>query len=68
VPRQHASSLQPGMISTAVTETGLYVGAGHDGTVEILDLQPAGKRRMMAGEFLHGYVIKPGWQLGGESP
>jgi methionyl-tRNA formyltransferase len=31
-----------------------------DGALEILELQPAGKRSMPAGEFLRGYRVRPG--------
>jgi hypothetical protein len=34
--------------------------------VEILELQPAGKRRMSAKEFLRGNAIKMDGEMGGE--
>jgi methionyl-tRNA formyltransferase len=46
----------------------LYVETGAGDQVEILELQPAGKRRMASGEFLRGHAIEDGWQLGGETP
>ena len=46
----------------------LYVETGAGDQVEILELQPAGKRRMAAGEFLRGHAIEDGWLLGGETP
>jgi methionyl-tRNA formyltransferase len=45
----------------------LGVAAG-DGIVEIVELQPAGKRRMAAEEFLRGRRPQPGDRLGPESP
>lgn len=44
---------QPGVPTTA--DGKLFVGAG-DGLLEILQLQPAGKRAMAAGDFLRGYA------------
>jgi methionyl-tRNA formyltransferase len=41
----------------------LLVGTGV-GTLEILELQPAGKRSMPAADFLRGYQIRPGDHLG----
>jgi methionyl-tRNA formyltransferase len=35
--------------------------------LEILELQPAGKKRMSAAEFLHGHPLKPGDRFGPES-
>lgn len=67
-PRHQAAALLPGIISADAAEPGLVVGAGHGGVVEILELQPAGKRRMAAREFLRGNVIQSGWTMGGESP
>jgi methionyl-tRNA formyltransferase len=46
----------------------LYVETGAGDQMEILELQPAGKRRMVSGEFLRGHAIEDGWQLGGETP
>ena len=45
-----------------------YVETGAGDQVEILELQPAGKRRMASGEFLRGHAVEDGWQLGGETP
>lgn len=41
----------------------LLVASG-DGVVEILQLQPAGKRSMSAADFLHGYRVKLGERFG----
>ena len=42
---------------------GFLVATG-DGVIEIVSLQPAGKREMEAAEFLRGHNPKPGAQLG----
>jgi methionyl-tRNA formyltransferase len=46
----------------------LYVGDGSRAGVEILELQPAGKRRMSAIEFLRGHPIREGDRFGPEQP
>jgi methionyl-tRNA formyltransferase len=46
----------------------LTVAAGRGGRVEVLELQPAGKRRMSAVEFLRGHPPGPGDRLGPEAP
>lgn len=57
---------QPGTVLTTVENQGLYVAAS-DGVVEILELQPAGKRRMSAADFLRGRRPQPGDRLGPET-
>jgi methionyl-tRNA formyltransferase len=49
-------SLAPGEIST--TGDRLYVGCGQNTMLEVLELQPEGKRRMSARDFVNGY--RPG--------
>lgn len=44
---------------------GLFAAAG-DFIVEIIELQPAGKKRMTAEEFLRGYPIQDGYRFGPE--
>jgi methionyl-tRNA formyltransferase len=44
----------------------LFVAAGGSSLVEILELQPAGKRRMSAAEFLRGRHLQPGDRFGPE--
>jgi methionyl-tRNA formyltransferase len=46
----------------------LYVGDGSRARVEILELQPAGKRRMSAIEFLRGHPVREGDRFGPEQP
>jgi len=42
----------------------LLVGAGRDTSLEILELQPEGKKRMAAVDFINGYKPKSGELLG----
>jgi methionyl-tRNA formyltransferase len=46
----------------------LCVETGTGEQVEILQLQPAGKRRMSAVEFLRGHAVQDGWLLAEETP
>ena len=46
----------------------LVVWAGESSQVEILELQPAGKRRMAAAEFLRGHPLREGDRFGPEAP
>lgn len=55
----HAS--QPGEL--LVREGTLFVACGNDTWLELVEVQPEGKRRMLAGEFLRGHAIEPGAQL-----
>ena len=43
----------------------LLVGAGGDTSLEILELQPEGKKKMSAADFINGYKPKSGETLGG---
>jgi methionyl-tRNA formyltransferase len=63
--RVQALDASAGHSPGAVVESGsrLIVAAGQ-GVIEILQLQPSGKRVMAAAEFLRGYGLKPGDQLG----
>jgi methionyl-tRNA formyltransferase len=61
-------SIIPGQISVRPGDvTHLCAAAGSGTEVEILELQPAGKRRMAAVEFLRGHRPQPGDRLGQES-
>jgi methionyl-tRNA formyltransferase len=44
----------------------LWVGTGSGSTVQVLELQPAGKKRMAAEEFLRGHPVKDGDRFGPE--
>lgn len=54
--------LPPGAVGT-VTAAGLHVTAS-DGHVILKDVQLAGKKRMLIGDFLRGYRLKPDTILG----
>lgn len=56
----------PGKVVVSSSE--LKVIAGGDSKFLIEELQPAGKRRMHAMEFLRGHPIREGDRLGSESP
>jgi methionyl-tRNA formyltransferase len=56
----------PGTIYADAAHKRLVVAAA-DGVVEIVELQPAGKRRMAASEFLRGNVLPPGARMGPEA-
>ncbi|MGH9556675.1 MAG: methionyl-tRNA formyltransferase, partial [Terriglobales bacterium] len=45
----------------------LLLGCGQGTTLEIHELQPEGKKRMSARDFLHGYRPREGERLGGPS-
>jgi methionyl-tRNA formyltransferase len=62
-----SGSLPPGTILPDCTKT-LCVAAGENTVVEIHELQPAGKKRMSAAEFLRGRRPMPGDRLGPETP
>lgn len=55
----------PGTIVAAANGR-LFVQA-RDQAVELLELQPAGKRRMTAAEFLRGHSVRPGDRFGPDS-
>jgi methionyl-tRNA formyltransferase len=60
-------AIPPGQIIVQSKEAfRLIVAAGSGSQVEILELQPAGKRRMAAAEFLRGHRLEPGDHLGPE--
>ncbi|MGZ5234593.1 MAG: methionyl-tRNA formyltransferase, partial [Burkholderiales bacterium] len=42
----------------------LFVGCGQSTVIAVLELQPEGKRRMLAHDFVHGYRPKTGERLG----
>jgi methionyl-tRNA formyltransferase len=58
-------ALPPGHIIVHSQETArLLVAAGSGSQVELLELQPAGKRRMAAVDFLRGHRPQPGDRMG----
>jgi methionyl-tRNA formyltransferase len=48
----------------AIIEGRLIVGCGERTTLELLELQPEGKKRMTARDFIHGYRPHPREKLG----
>ncbi|GIW81247.1 MAG: methionyl-tRNA formyltransferase [Gemmatales bacterium] len=65
---QLATDRQPGCVVIDPRHMNqLLVAAGDNSVVSLLDVQPAGKRRMSAAEFLCGHPIRSGDRFGGES-
>ena len=67
--QEAATNLAPGTL--VVSPEGalrLLVAAGGGTVVEVLELQPAGKKRMAAADFLRGRRPQPGDHLGPETP
>ncbi len=63
---QCAAGLAPGHVGCEDSPARLRVGAGSGNSVEILELQPAGKRRMPATEYLRGHPLHAGDRFGPE--
>lgn len=53
----------PGEI-VAIDGDGFIVGTGNDTAIKIMELQPSGKKRMQAGDFLRGTKLAVGDKLG----
>jgi methionyl-tRNA formyltransferase len=64
--REEEKALPAGQIVVPGDPARLGVAAGGDSVVEVLELQPAGKRRMAAEEFLRGRRSRIGDRLGPE--
>jgi methionyl-tRNA formyltransferase len=63
-----AGALTPGQIIVDPDDNSrLCVAAGSETLVEILEVQPAGKKRMAAGEFVRGHRPQPGDRLASDS-
>jgi len=58
-----ASPLPPGTV-VAASRAGVTVACGDGGTVNLLVVQPEGRRAMPAGDFLAGHAVSPGVRLG----
>jgi methionyl-tRNA formyltransferase len=58
----NAAAAAPGEIK--IEGERLLVGAGQNTALELLEVQPEGKKRMAARDFVHGYRPKPGEKLG----
>ncbi len=61
---QSSSQAKPGTI-VAVEQDGITVATGNETAIKITELQPAGKRKMSATDFLRGTTISIGIVLGG---
>jgi len=48
----------------AVKDGQLFVGCGNNSAIEVLELQPEGKKRMSGGDFIGGYRPQRGEKLG----
>src|SRR5262249_51923682 len=67
-PREAGEEVSPGQVFFLYGRPPrLCVGAGDGNVVEVLELQPAGKRRMSAEDFLHGHRLQPWDRLGPEA-
>src|SRR5262249_30156281 len=60
----HHSS--PGTPLSFEAKDGLGVPTGATGAIELVEVHPAGKRRMTAAEFLRGHPLQPGERFGPE--
>ena len=60
-PAAGAAALAPGVLRTEHER--LLVGCGQGTVLEILELQPEGKKRMPARDFIHGYRPQPAESL-----
>ena len=61
-PIDQAVDLKPGQISAEPTR--FLAGCGKNTALELIELQPEGKRRMSARDFINGYHPQPGEKLG----
>lgn len=62
-PRVEVHAGEPGLVLEADPEVGVLVAAGHE-AVRVREVQPAGKRRMGAGEWVRGRGVRVGDRLG----
>jgi methionyl-tRNA formyltransferase len=58
-PRASRQAARPGMVVHATAEEGVLVAAG-DGAVAFAEVQPPGKRRMSAADWIHGRGVEVG--------
>jgi methionyl-tRNA formyltransferase len=63
-PAAAGERLAPGEVLSGGDTQWLSVGAGNGDVVDVHELQPAGKRRMAAAEFLRGHKPEAGDRLG----
>jgi methionyl-tRNA formyltransferase len=62
IPAESTQNLPPGHL--AADSTRLLAGCGNDTALELIELQPEGKRRMSSRDFINGYQPQPGEKLG----
>jgi methionyl-tRNA formyltransferase len=62
-----SSRIAPGLIWQLKDDNRFFVATGREGHIEILELQPAGKRRMTATEFLRGHRLQESDSFGPET-
>ncbi len=58
----------PGSFLSFEGSANLFVATGQHGGLEVLELQPAGKRRVSAADFLRGHRLQKGDYFGPETP
>ncbi|HXE06170.1 MAG TPA: methionyl-tRNA formyltransferase [Bryobacteraceae bacterium] len=63
IPHPHSLDAPSGMVQT--DRRRLFVSCGAASTLELLEVQMQGKKRMAVGDFLNGYPIAPNEHLGG---
>ncbi|HZQ92548.1 MAG TPA: methionyl-tRNA formyltransferase [Terriglobales bacterium] len=61
-PAEARMQLKPGELR--VDGDRLVAGCGDESALELLEVQPEGKRRMPAHDFVNGYRLQPGERLG----
>ena len=60
-------ALEPGTVGIDANAKHLYVRCGVNSAIEVAEIQPAGKRRMNAIDFLRGNSLPPGSRFGPEA-
>jgi len=63
-PGASAEQETPGGTFTGVSESGMRIACGAGTIIEILEVQPAGRRRMSGRDFANGARLRPGEKLG----
>ncbi len=56
------AALTPGVME--IEDSRMLAGCGHDTALELLEVQPEGKKRMSAADFMNGYRPRTGEKLG----
>ncbi|MDX1494427.1 MAG: methionyl-tRNA formyltransferase [Longimicrobiales bacterium] len=62
-PKVPSRDVPPGTVVAAITEEGVIVAAG-EGGVAFREVQPPGKRRMEAADWINGRGVEPGQRFG----